>query len=136
VALGSFLAVHFAFVVLPLLAAGPETPLASAFAGGFLRLTLAAAAALLASRARSDKARGSLEALSLALALWAGAASAGPWLRGLAPTGAVRLTDLAVVLPLLLLWRLGRDEAGRGRSTLLPAVPEAKAHDLSTRAAL
>lgn len=132
-ALGSFLAAHAVFVVLPLLAAGPETPLASAFAGGFLRLTLAAAAALLAARAPSDEARGSLEALSLALALWAAAASAGPWLRGLAPAGAVRLTDLAVVLPLLLLWRLGRDEAGRGRRAVL-LTAEAKTHDLSAQA--
>ena len=105
-ALGAFLAAHAAFVVMPLLASGRETPLASAFAGGFLRLGLAAAAAVLA----------------------------GSWLRGLVPAGAERLADLAVVLPLLVLWRLGRDEAERGPGPRSPALGEAESRDLSARA--
>ena len=131
----SFLVAHATFVVMPLWAPGEETRLVSAFAGGLLRLGLAAAAAVLASRAPSDEARGFLETLSLAFALWAAGVSAGSWLPGLAPVGSERIADLAVVLPLLVLWRLGRNEAQRGRGAALPTPSLAEARDLSARAA-
>jgi hypothetical protein len=130
----SFLVAHAVFVVRPLLAPGSETTMVSAFVGGFLRLGLAAAAAVLALRAPTDEARGSFETLSLALALWAAGASASSWLPGLAPVGSERIADLAVVLPLLVLWRLGRDGAARGRSPAPPAPSPAEARHLSARA--
>ena len=134
-ALLSFLVAHAAFVVLPLWAPGEGAPLVSAFAGGFLRLGLAAAAAVLASRATTDEARGFLETLSLAFVLWAAGASAGSWLRGPASVGSGRIADLAVVLPLLVLWQLGRNGAHRGRGAALPTPSLAEARDLQARAA-
>jgi signal transduction histidine kinase len=135
VLLALFLAVHALLVVGPSWAPGSQDSLRVAVAGGCLRLLLAGAAALLAARALDASARRSLETLSLALAFWAAGASAEPWLRNLAPLGSVRFAEIGVLLPLLVLLGLGRDEAGRGRRALLPSPTEPAPRDLSAKVA-
>ena len=134
-ALLAFAFAHVVLVLRPTLLPGAQVAMIVAFSGGCLRLLLAGAAALLAARADEVPDRRALETLSLALAFWAAGASAEPWLHNLAPTGSVRFAELGVVLPLLVLLGLGRDEAGRGRRALLPAQGEVAPRDLSARAA-
>ena len=135
VAVAAFVATHVVLVLRPTLLPGAESSMIVAFSGGCLRLLLAGAAALLATRADEVPDRRALETLSLALAFWAAGASAERWLHNLAPTGSVRFAELGVVLPLLVLVGLGRHESSRGRRALLPTAAEEAPRDLSARAA-
>jgi signal transduction histidine kinase len=134
-ALVAFVVAHVALVLRPTLVQGADVSMIVAVLGGGLRLLLAGASAVLAARAGELADRRALDTLSLALAFWAAGASAEPWLQNVAPSGSVRFAELGVVLPLLILVGLGREEAGRGRRALLPTAAEEAPRDLSARAA-
>ncbi len=118
-ALAIFLLVHFGMVVRVFVQGAASAALA-AVAGGFLRLVLASAAAAVAARTPQASLRRGLEGLALSLTLWSIGEVAGLWLRQILPLFGVPLTELAAILPLLVLAALGRVGAERPLSAAAP----------------